>query len=162
MANEEFNTKELEEIHDVQQRILDEISLLRYGDGVEDLTFGEKLADKVVGFIGSWQFISMQCVVLFLWVLWNVKLAIYGLSYDKYPFILLNLLLSFQAAFASPLILMSQNRSERKERKRASKAYGSIDNIEKSLVNILERIKTKKNGNSNDSTKKEEKTQSKK
>jgi uncharacterized membrane protein len=158
---DEFNKKELEEIHDVQ-RILDEISSLKYGDGVEDnLTFGEKLADKVVGFIGSWQFISMQCIILFLWVLWNAKLAVYGLSWDKYPFILLNLFLSFQAAFASPLILMSQNRSERRDRLRAAKAYDSIDNIEHSLVNILERIKTKKNGNGSNETK-EEKTQSKK
>ena len=99
--------------------------------------------------------------VFLSWVLWNIKLAVYGLSYDKYPFILLNLLLSFQAAFASPLILMAQNRTERRDRKRAEKAYGSIDNIEHSLVNILERIKTKKNGNGNGEIK-EEKTQSKK
>src|SRR5438874_13468756 len=70
--------------------------------------FGERVADSVAAWVGSWTFLIGQSVVLFLWMALNA-MAIWG-PWDPYPFILLNLVLSFQAAFATPVILMSQNR----------------------------------------------------
>ena len=77
------------------------------------------------------------------WLLNNNK-------FDPYPFILLNLALSFQAAFSSPLILMAQNRIEKKDRRSASEAYRSIDKLEKMMGFIVNKLKNiKENGNSN-------------
>jgi uncharacterized membrane protein len=70
-------------------------------------TLGDRVADQVAAVMGSWRFIIIQSTVLFLWVLLNVNLAQH---WDPYPFILLNLMLSFQAAYAAPIIMMSQNR----------------------------------------------------
>lgn len=137
---------EFKQIYETQQQILEEINNLKYGDETEPLTFGERLSDKVVTLIGSWKFLSFQAVILLLWILWNVKLAIYGLSWDVYPFILLNLVLSFQAAFTAPIILMSDNRTNDKDRKRAKRAYKSIEHIEDMLNIIVFKIQ-KKNGN---------------
>ena len=71
-------------------------------------TFGERVADAVAATVGSWPFIVIQSLVLALWILLN--LAAWFYRWDPYPFILLNLVLSFQAAYASPIIMMSQNR----------------------------------------------------
>lgn len=74
-------------------------------------TFGEWLADQVAAWTGSWIFLSVQAVALAAWMTLNVLGWWY--RWDPYPFILLNLVLSFQAAFAMPIILMSQNRQSR-------------------------------------------------
>ena len=75
--------------------------------------FSINLADKIAEFIGSWRFIIIQSSILTLWVIVNV-LGIF--HFDPYPFILLNLFLSFEAAYATPLILMSANRQAEKDR----------------------------------------------
>lgn len=72
------------------------------------LTTGDRMADAVASVMGSWRFIIIQSIVLFLWVLLNIVGSIN--HWDPYPFILLNLMLSFQAAYAAPIIMMSQNR----------------------------------------------------
>ena len=77
---------------------------------------GERIADLVTAVVGSWKFIIIQSCLLTLWIVLNV-LAIIG-QWDPYPFILLNLALSFQAAYATPFILMSQNRQSEIDRER--------------------------------------------
>ena len=79
------------------------------------MNYGERLADRFAAVIGSWRFIILQSVILFTWVLLNVAGIV---SFDKYPFILLNLFLSFQAAYTGPVLLMSANRQANKDRKR--------------------------------------------
>ena len=78
------------------------------------LTFGQRIADKVADTIGSWPFIITQSIILIFWIVLNVTAWIN--HWDRYPFILLNLMLSFQAAYAGPVIMMSQNRQSAKDR----------------------------------------------
>jgi uncharacterized membrane protein len=80
-------------------------------------TFGEKAADAVAGAMGSWKFVLIQSGILIAWIIWN--LGTHSDRFDPYPFILLNLALSFQAAYAAPMILMSQNRQSDIDRARA-------------------------------------------
>jgi uncharacterized membrane protein len=83
----------------------------------EALTLGQRVADGVAATMGSWRFIIIQSVVLAIWIALNV--AGFVFQWDPYPFILLNLALSFQAAYAAPIIMMSQNRQEARDRMRA-------------------------------------------
>ena len=78
------------------------------------LTIGQRVADKVASTMGSWSFIIIQSVILSIWVVLNVVAIVQ--HWDPYPFILLNLALSFQAAYAAPIIMMSQNRQAEKDR----------------------------------------------
>lgn len=88
-------------------------------DGHE--TFGQRAADGVAKFVGSWAFIFIFLSVLVVWMLINILLAVK--AFDPYPFILLNLLLSCVAAVQAPLIMMSQNRQESKDRAHAENDY---------------------------------------
>ena len=83
----------------------------------EKYTFGQRAADKIAKFAGSWAFIFSFSALLILWMVGNVILA--KRAFDPYPFILLNLVLSCVAALQAPLIMMSQNRQEEKDRRRA-------------------------------------------
>lgn len=87
----------------------------------EKITFGQKAADAVARFAGSWAFIFSFIAVMVIWMVINVLLA--AKAFDAYPFILLNLVLSCIAAVQAPLIMMSQNRQEAKDRKRAENDY---------------------------------------
>lgn len=80
----------------------------------EQLTVGQRIADKVADTIGSWPFIITQSIILVVWIALNLTAWIN--NWDPYPFILLNLMLSFQAAYAGPVIMMSQNRQSAKDR----------------------------------------------
>ena len=80
----------------------------------EQLTMGQRIADKVADTIGSWPFIITQSIILAVWIALNLTAWIN--HWDPYPFILLNLMLSFQAAYAGPVIMMSQNRQSSKDR----------------------------------------------
>ena len=80
----------------------------------ERLTIGQRIADTVADTMGSWRFIIVQSSLLFTWIVLNVTAWIN--RWDPYPFILLNLMLSFQAAYAAPFIMMSQNRQAAKDR----------------------------------------------
>src|SRR5947209_9257171 len=82
----------------------------------EHRTFGERVADGFARVVGSWTFIIVQTVLLVAWVVLNVVAWVQ--HWDPYPFILLNLALSFQAAYASPIIMMSQNRQARLSERR--------------------------------------------
>ena len=87
----------------------------------EQLTFGEKAADFLAKFAGSWLFIISFCIFLFGWIVINLYLL--QNPFDPYPFILLNLILSCLASVQAPLIMMSQNRQEEKDRRRAESEY---------------------------------------
>jgi uncharacterized membrane protein len=84
-------------------------------------TRGQRLADKVAATIGSWRFIALQSTAIAVWITGNVVSGT-G-AWDPYPFILLNLLLSFQAAYTAPAIMMSQNRQSELDRKHAENDY---------------------------------------
>ncbi len=89
-------------------------------------TFGERVADGVAASVGSWPFIIAQTTLLGLWLLANTVLIrdwIHGEPFDPYPFILLNLVLSFQAAYTGPVVMMSQNRQVAKDRDEAEHDY---------------------------------------
>ena len=89
--------------------------------GKEKYTLGQRAADTIAKFAGSWAFIFPFTGVLVLWMVFNVILA--TKAFDPYPFILLNLVLSCVAAIQAPLIMMSQNRQEEKDRRRAENDY---------------------------------------
>jgi uncharacterized membrane protein len=87
-----------------------------------ELTFGEHLADKIAGFAGSWSFIAMFAGILFLWVALNTFILL-SRPFDPYPYILLNLVLSVLTAVQAPVIIMSQNRQEMRDRLHAERDY---------------------------------------
>ncbi len=87
----------------------------------EKYTVGQRAADAIAKFAGSWAFIFSFSAVLALWMIINILLAVK--AFDPYPFILLNLVLSCVAAIQAPLIMMSQNRQEEKDRRRAENDY---------------------------------------
>jgi uncharacterized membrane protein len=125
------NFKDLKfELHETEERLLTELRTLRRGlRGVRDgsqagelqLTIGQRIADTVAATMGSWTFIIIQSVILMFWIALNV--TAYVQQWDPYPFILLNLALSFQAAYAAPFIMMSQNRQQDIDRKSAENDY---------------------------------------
>jgi len=80
-----------------------------------DVSFGQHAADKVTALLGSWSFILTQSFLIITWIVLNI-LGINTQRWDPYPFICLNLLLSLQAAYAAPIIMMSQNRQANKDR----------------------------------------------
>lgn len=90
----------------------------------ERMTIGQRLADGFAAMMGSWGFIIIQSAILAIWVTWNAIAGMHNTKYpdskwflwDEYPFIFLNLALSFQAAYAAPIIMMSQNRAASKDR----------------------------------------------
>jgi uncharacterized membrane protein len=89
-------------------------------------TLGERVADGVAGSVGSWPFIITQSLLLAAWLLANAFLIrdwLGGKPFDPYPFILLNLILSFQAAYTGPVVMMSQNRQTAKDRDEAEHDY---------------------------------------
>ena len=91
------------------------------GVKIAPLTAGQRIADTVAATMGSWRFIIIQTTILVLWIALNVTAWIN--HWDPYPFILLNLALSFQAAYAAPFIMMSQNRQQDIDRQSAQNDY---------------------------------------
>ncbi len=87
----------------------------------ETSTAGERLSDKVAKVMGSWKFIVWQSIIVFLWMILNI--VAFVSHWDPYPFILLNLLFSTQAAYAAPIIMMSQNRQSERDRHQALEDY---------------------------------------
>ena len=88
---------------------------------VAPLTAGQRIADAVAATMGSWRFIIIQTTILTFWIVLNVTAWIN--QWDPYPFILLNLALSFQAAYAAPFIMMSQNRQQDVDRQQAAEDF---------------------------------------
>ena len=123
----EFLNKKLGNLTEVEKQVIQSVSKntmisTEVEEDEKEITFGQKLADKVAEFGGSWGFIIFFMTFLVAWILLNVFwLSHHG--FDPYPFILLNLILSCIAAIQAPVIMMSQNRQEEKDRERAKKDY---------------------------------------
>lgn len=88
---------------------------------VDTMGFGERLADTVATGMGSWRFIVIQTIIVAAWMVFNVVAFIY--HWDPYPYILLNLLFSTQAAYAAPIIMMAQNRQADRDRAQADEDF---------------------------------------
>ena len=104
----------------------------------ENYTVGQRAADAIAKFAGSWAFIFTFTGILILWMLTNVLLAVK--AFDPYPFILLNLVLSCVAAIQAPLIMMSQNRQEEKDRRRAENDYKVNLKTEIMIEDLYDRV----------------------
>ena len=105
------------------------------------LTLGQRVADRVAAFGGSWYFISIFCGVLLLWILLNSFLLVrMNSAFDPYPYILLNLVLSMLAAIQAPVILMSQNRQAYKDRLEAEHDYEVNLKAELEIMALHEKI----------------------
>lgn len=118
---------EIGELSNLEAKVINSLSEDKsLVSGVEDelgaRTVGQKVADQVAGFGGSWKFIILFGVFIVLWILANIYILL-NKGFDPYPFILLNLILSCLAALQAPVIMMSQNRQEEKDRERAKKDY---------------------------------------
>lgn len=123
---------------------------------VESRTTGERVADGVAARVGSWPFIITQSSLLALWIAYNgyVALALLnGKPFDPFPFILLNLALSFQAAYTGPIVMMSQNRQAAKDRDMAEHDYdinkNSFDHLiwqNDQIIRMLQALKVEPTG----------------
>ena len=127
--------KEIQKIRNVENKQTDKFKTI-VSNAIEDeklivdnlinppadiLSKGQKVSDKVAQFGGSWLFISSFFIILFIWILYN---SVAGRNaFDPYPYILMNLVLSCIAALQAPIIMMSQNRVEEKDRKRSENDY---------------------------------------
>lgn len=117
----------MHQLEDAEERLLTELRALRRNTrkartrSARDLTIGQRIADAVAATMGSWTFIIIQSAILLVWIVLNI--TAYVEKWDPYPFILLNLALSFQAAYAAPFIMMSQNRQQDIDRQAAEHDY---------------------------------------
>jgi uncharacterized membrane protein len=100
---------------------LREINPARTANASPSLAAAQQLADRIARAIGSWRFVIFQTVCFAVWIIVNLIAAI--ASWDPYPFVLLDLILSFQAAYTAPIIMMSQNRQAALDRYRAESDY---------------------------------------
>ena len=111
----------------------------------ESMSFGNRIADSVAKGMGSWNFIIIQTVLVILWMALNLVGFMY--HWDVYPFILLNLLFSTQAAYAAPIIMMSQNRQNERDRMHAEEDYKTNVDAKKeieALAVLLKNIEVEK------------------
>ncbi len=102
---------------------------------VDERTFGQRIADTVANGMGSWAFIIIQSVIVALWIACN--LIAWQFQWDVYPFILLNLVFSTQAAYAAPIIMMSQNRSADRDRHQADADYKTNLEAKKEIEELM-------------------------
>jgi uncharacterized membrane protein len=117
----------------------DKTSILRHL--VIPQTTGQRAADAIAKWAGSWTFILGFLVVLTLWMILNTSMVLFGM-WDEYPFILLNLVLSTIAALQAPVILMSQNRQSQKDRIKAEYDYRVNRKAERGIEQILKELQT--------------------
>lgn len=101
---------------------------------VDDAPLGARIADRVTGFMGSWTFIVVQTVIVLTWIVGNVVLLFH---FDIYPFILLNLAFSTQAAYAAPLILLAGNRQALRDRMTLEHAASEADKEDRQNQELL-------------------------
>lgn len=108
--------------NDIVNSIMDKTIISNNRSNIVKLTYGQKLADKVAEFGGSWSFIMFFGLFILLWILLNV-LFLMNKGFDAYPFVLLNLILGIITSMQAPVIMMSQNRQTEKDRKQADSNY---------------------------------------
>jgi len=104
----------------------------------QSMTFGDRASDAFAATMGSWTFIIVQSILLSFWVALNVTAWV--LHWDPYPFILLNLALSLEAAYAAPIIMMSQNRQADKDRLAAEEDYRVNMKAEEELKEVMHHL----------------------
>ena len=104
----------------------------------DESKFGQRLADSVATGMGSWRFIIIQTIIVAAWMIANVVGFIY--HWDVYPYILLNLLFSTQAAYAAPIIMMAQNRQNERDRHHAEQDFKTNVEAKKEIEQLLERL----------------------
>lgn len=126
---ETYLIKEAGELTKLEEDVLESIvkKELITPDSISEINnptnnLGQRLADKVASFGGSWKFIILFALIIFVWIVLNI-VFLFDKGFDPYPFILLNLILSCLAALQAPVIMMSQNRQEEKDRERAQQDY---------------------------------------
>jgi uncharacterized membrane protein len=102
---------------------------------VDDAPLGARIADRVTGFMGSWNFIIVQTVIVVIWIVGNVALLFH---FDIYPFILLNLAFSTQAAYAAPLILLAGNRAAIRDRMTLEHTAAEADKEDRQNLQLLQ------------------------
>jgi uncharacterized membrane protein len=122
-----YLSNEIGELSKIESKVSGELDgydsvVNKVEDEIEVRTVGQIVADKVADFGGSWRFIILFGIFIVLWILANIYILL-NKGFDPYPFILLNLILSCLAALQAPVIMMSQNRQEEKDRDRARKDY---------------------------------------
>jgi uncharacterized membrane protein len=105
----------------------------------ENLAFDKKAADKFTTFLGSWKFLIFQTVFFAAWIILNI--FAFARHWDPFPFILLNLLVGFQAAYAGPIILMSGNRAAERDRKKAALDLATDRKAEREIEEIQTQLK---------------------
>jgi uncharacterized membrane protein len=106
---------------------------------LDEATFGERMADKVAGAIGTWRFLIGQGLVIVAWILANILLLL-NKGWDPYPFILLNLMFSIQAAYTGPVLLLAGNRAAQHDRLRLEHTAEVEEAAEKVTLEILKEI----------------------
>lgn len=133
--------EQLHKMHDIVEKAIQEETLITttIDESDEERTYGEKLSDKVASFGGSWKFIIIFGAVLMIWIIYNTAIMVKK-SFDPYPYILLNLILSCIAAIQAPIIMMSQNRTEAKDRKRSINDYLINLKSEIEIRNLHEKV----------------------
>ena len=139
-----FLARELERLNEQEREIVNRF-INRKGvarnverEFAQQLSLGERVADRFATVMGSWPFIIIQSAILAIWVVLN--LAAYINHWDPYPFILLNLALSFQAAYAAPIIMMSQNRQSDKDRMQSKSDYEVNLKAEMEIMQLHEKF----------------------
>jgi len=121
----EKSRENMKRLHDIVQKTMEEEQLIVNNllhPPQEVLSRGQQISDKVARFGGSWKFIILFSLIMTAWILYNTLVPAYA-EFDPYPFILMNLLLSSIAALQAPIIMMSQNRQEEKDRMRSENDY---------------------------------------
>ena len=121
ILNNKLNKKDKKDLEEML--IKEHISINVDKEEDENITIGDKIADKVSAIVGSWTFIIVFVLVLIGWMVLNTVIFKSGKEIDPYPFILLNLILSCIAAIQAPIIMMSQNRQAKKDTKRHQNDY---------------------------------------
>ena len=101
---------------------------------------GHRVADALANLIGSWKFLIVQTVIFVIWVIVNTLWLLQAYQFDPYPFILFNLFMSAEAAYASPLILMSQNRQAERDRHHAEMDYETNLAAKEEIETILREL----------------------
>ena len=132
----------LKKLHDIVAQAVNEETLMTtklQNPPQEVMTPGQKISDKVAQFGGSWKFIIFFLILLAVWITYNA-IALGKASFDPYPFILMNLILSCIAALQAPVIMMSQNRKEEIDRKRAENDYMVNLKAEIEIRNLHEKL----------------------
>nr|WP_294898114.1 DUF1003 domain-containing protein [uncultured Pedobacter sp.] len=119
------NSEQIKKLQEIVKKVIDDEKLITnnlLNPPREVLTKGQTISDKVAKFGGSWAFIISFFIILVFWIVFNTVTPVKDI-FDPYPFILMNLILSCIAAMQAPIIMMSQNRQEEKDRKRGENDY---------------------------------------